>query len=483
MAADRVGVRAGVAFALAAAAVVVAAVQPEPALEPDPRPNVVLIVTDDQSPGSFPHDPPVMPRLQAMVEDPADRWISFPNAFLTTPLCCPSRASILTGRTDLRTGVRTNDDGHLLDPADTVAVWLHAAGYRTALVGKYLNGYPYAGAPLVPPGWDRWLAKRQGAQSTAYYDYMLLDQGFPLRSGRAPGDYLTDVLAEAAVDFIDGTPADRPFFLMVTPTAPHRPWTPAPRHAGAFAGMRTEEPPSVGEEDVSDKPAWVRALPPLAPERRAQLAGIRLRSYETLLAVDELVAGIVEALEERDLLERTVIFFLTDNGFAFGEHRWVGKTCPYEECIRTPFLIRYPGAAPREEPLLVSNLDLAPTIAELAGVVPASPVDGRSLVPVLEGARVERPTGLFLDYVGDDKVPGWSAVRTEAFAYVEYVTGERELYDLVGSLGPADPFQLENRVGDPAYATIVRELAAELARLREAAATPDPVPGAVGLPP
>lgn len=482
VAAERLEVRARVALALAALALIVVAAQPQPAVEPDPRPNVVLIVTDDQPPGSFPHEPPAMPKLQAMVEDPADHWIVFPNAFVSTPLCCPSRAAILTGRSDLRTGVRTNLDGDRFDDSDTLATWLHDAGYRTALIGKYLNGYPFAGVPLVPPGWDRWLAKRQGAQATAYYEHELLDAGFPRPAGRAPGDYLTDVLARAAVGFVREAPADRPFFLMVTPTAPHRPWTPAPRHAGALAGLRLAEPPSLGEEDVSDKPAWVRALPPLGAERRSQLAGIRVRSFETLRAVDDLVAAVVEALAERGLLERTVIVFLTDNGLSIGEHRWLGKTCPYEECIRTPFLVRYPGAWPREEPMLVSNLDLAPTIAELAGVQPASSVDGRSLVPLLEGLPAERPSGLFLDYVGDARVPGWSAVRTETFLYVEYVTGERELYDLGGALGAPDAFQLENRVEDPAYAAVVRQLAAELALLREDA-TPDPAPGAVGWQP
>lgn len=465
MAASRVGGltrRAAVALALSLGALAVAGVRPQPAPAADPRPNVVLIVTDDQSPDSFPHDPPVMPKLQAMVEDPADHWVSFTNAFLSTPLCCPSRASILTGRYDVHTGVRTNRDGHRLDPSSTVAAWLHDAGYRTALVGKYVNGYPFDGVPFVPVGWDRWLAKRQGAQSTAYYDHVLLDQRLPVGRGRAPEDYLTDVLTDAAVGFIRTTPADRPFFLMVTPTAPHRPWTPAPRHVGAFAGLRIAEPPSLGETDVSDKPAWVRALPEMAPGRRAQLTEIRRRSFETLRAVDDLVDEVVQVLADRGELDRTVLFFLTDNGFSFGEHRWVGKTCPYEECIRTPFLVRFPGAAAREDPHLVSNVDLAPTIADLAGVPLAVPVDGLSLLTVLEDRSAGLRDAVFLDYVGDAHVTGWSAVRTDGFVYVEYVTGERELYDLEGALGEPDPFQLDNRVDDPAYAHLAEELARAL---------------------
>ncbi|HZD18499.1 MAG TPA: sulfatase [Actinomycetota bacterium] len=454
--------RAVVALALAVAVLATAAPRSERPVRPDPRPSVVLILTDDQSLDSLPHVPPVMPKFQAMLEDPSDHWISFSSAFLSTPLCCPSRASILTGRYDVRTGVRTNHEGDRLDPGSTLATWLHDAGYRTALVGKYLNGYPFEGEPPVPPGWDRWLAKQQGAQTTAYYGHVLNDQGFSQRSGDAPGDYLTDVLAGAAVDFIRTAPAGRPFFLMVTPTAPHRPWTPAPRYAGAYEDLPIDQAPSVGEVDLSDKPSWVRALPEMSIDRREQLVDIRRRSFETLRAVDDLVAGVIDALKERGMLDRTVVLFLTDNGFSFGEHRWVGKTCPYEACVRTPFLVRFPGASPREEPHLVSNVDVAPTIAELGGVEPPS-VDGRSLVPLLAGSAVGWRDALFLDYVGDDHVPGWSGLRTRAgFLYVEYVTGERELYDLTGSLGPADPFELDNRIEDPAYSGIASELAAEL---------------------
>lgn len=454
-------------LALAVGTVAVATVQPAPVPVRDPRPNVVVILTDDQTPDSLPHDPPVMPKLQAMVEDPSDHWISFPNAFLSTPLCCPSRATILTGRHDLHTGVRTNFDGHRLDPSATIAARLHDAGYRTGLVGKYLNGYPFPGTPLVPPGWDRWFVKQQGAQSTAYYRHVLLDQGFPTSRGDAPADYLTDVLAAEAVDFIASATTERPFFLMIAPTAPHRPWTPAPRDAGAYSAMAIEQPPSTGEVDVSDKPAWVQALPELTPERRAQLADIRRRSFETLRAVDDLVAAVIDALADREALDRTVLFFLTDNGMSLGEHRWLGKTCPYEECIRTPFLVRFPGATARQDPHLVSNVDLAPTIADLAGVTPSLPVDGLSLVPLLEGAPEGWRTGVFLDYVGDDRIPGWSGVRTAEALYVEYVTGERELYDLTGALGRADPNQLDNRANDAVYAMLMVELASELKTLRE----------------
>ncbi len=455
--------------ALSLLVLALAASQPVPRVSPDRRPNIVLILTDDQSFDSLPHDPPVMPALQAMMQDPTDHWIQFPNAFINTPLCCPSRATILTGESSNHTGVQNNFEGAVLDDASTVATWLHDAGYETGLIGKYLNGYPFGFAPYVPPGWDRWLVRKQAAQGSLYYDYVLEDQGFPVVHGDEPADYSTDVYASAAVSFLRSAPADRPFFLEIAPSAPHRPWTPAPGDVGAYAGMPIFQPPSVGEPDVSDKPAWVRRLPEPDAARLAQLRSLHQRSFEALRAVDRLVARVVRVLRERGALDRTVIFFLTDNGFSFGEHRWVSKACPYEECVRTPFLVRFPGALSHVDDHLVSNVDLAPTFADLAGVAPGNRVDGRSLVPLLEGRSPPSwRTGVLLEYVGDRHIPAWWAIRTANFLYVEYATGERELYDLTGRLGPADPYELDNRADDPAYAPVLARLAARLAALRGA---------------
>jgi N-acetylglucosamine-6-sulfatase len=455
-----------VATALAVVVLAVAAFRPFPQVPPDLRPNIVIVVTDDQSFDSLPHEPPVMPRLQAMIEDPNDHWISFDNAFLNTPLCCPSRATILSGRFSRHTLVQTNGLANLLDDSSTVATWLHDSGYYTGLFGKYLNGYPFGYRPFVPPGWDRWLGRRQAGQSNLYYDYVLVNQGFPVYHGNASTDYSTEVYATAAKEFIRTAPADRPFFMEVTPSGPHRPWTPAPRDVGAYADMAIDAPPSVGEVDVSDKPAWVRGLPSMPADRLRQLEGIHERSFETLRSVDRLVGGVVDALRERGVLDRTVIFFLTDNGFSFGAHRWAGKGCPYDECVHTPFFVRVPGAVPHVDDHVISNVDLASTLAELAGTEPASPVDGRSLVPLLEGSQVtDWRDGAFLEYVGDRHIPPWRAIRTKDFAYVEYATGEREFYDLSGALGRADPGELDNRASRPRYARIEADLAARLARL------------------
>jgi arylsulfatase A-like enzyme len=452
---------------LALIALLIAAFVPSSPPRTDRRPNIVLILTDDQSPDSLPHEPPVMPQLQSMIRDPADHWVTFPNAFVNTPLCCPSRASILTGRYSHHTGVRTNYDGELLDESSTIATWLHSAGYHTGLIGKYVNGYPFGPSSYVPAGWDRWQVKRQGDQSTAYYRYVLIDQGFPEYRGDGPGNYSTDVFAAAAASFIRSAPPGRPFFLEVAPTAPHRPWTEAPRDAGALTGFPIADPPSLGEEDVSDKPTWVQGLPAPDAERRAELRAIHLRSFETLLSVDDLVAEVIGALQVRGALANSVVVFMTDNGFSFGEHRWVGKTCAYDECIRTPFLVRFPDASSHVDRSLVSNVDLAPTFAQLAGIDPPSPVDGMSLIPLLQGRpSTSWRTALLTEYVGNEIVPPWWAVRTEDFAYAELATGETELYDLAGVIGSADPFELENRADDPAYAAVRARLSARLAALR-----------------
>lgn len=452
--------RAGVGAATAALALMIAAASlPEALRRADsPRLNVVVIVTDDQPASSIPAPVPVMPFLQRAALDPSGHWVVFTRAFANTPLCCPSRATMLTGRYAHHTGVLTNADGARLDETRTLATWLDDAGYETALVGKYLNGYPFRRGPYVPPGWDRWWGKRQGTAASIYHDFTLIEDGTAV--GYGPRAYSTDAFAAEAVAFLREVPLDRPFLLWFAPTAPHPPAEPAPRHAGRFAGLAVPESPAVGEPDVSDKPAWVRALPPLDAERREDLREAWRRTAETLLAVDEAVRAIVETLRERGELEETVIVFTSDNGLAFGEHRWDRKSCPYEACTRVPLLVRVPGVAHRVVPAPVSLVDLAPTLLDLAGVRAPAPLDGASLAPLLGGAG-RGPGPVYLEFAGDDRVPAWRAVRTRRWLYVELATGERELYDL-----RRDPAELENLATDPARAAIVATMADELARVR-----------------
>ena len=452
--------RRGVSLGLAIAALVWAVlVLPDVRAREGARPNVIVIVTDDQSADSIPSARPVMRYLQESALDPNDHWIVFDHFYVNTPLCCPSRATMLTGRLSRDTGVVDNDHGGLLDEEDTIAAWLHDAGYHTGLVGKYLNGYPFGRPPFVPRGWDRWSAKLQGPVTNLYYDYTLIEQGLPVPYGHAEEDYATDVFAAGAVEFIRDAPPGRPFFLWFAPTAPHPPWVAAPRHAGTYSDLPVPMPPSTGEADVSDKPSWIRALPRADAASLAEFQATRRRSYETLRAVDDAVRAVIEELRARGELRRTVIVYTSDNGLAFGEHRWTKKTCPYDECLRVPFLIRMPGVGHRVETAFVSTVDLAPTIAELAGVTPPRPVAGTSIVRLLRTGRNDGRAGkVYAEWIGEGlRVPGWRALRTPRFAYVELTTGERELYPVRD-----DPFELVNVVDEPRFAAVVERLAAAL---------------------
>ncbi len=432
----------------------------------DERPNIVVILTDDQSFDTLPSDPPAFPWLQSQIRDRGGNWLWFPEAFIQTPICCPSRATILSGRFSRHTHVRTNDDGALFDETQTIATWLHDAGYFTGLIGKYLNRYPFGRGPYIPPGWDRWVVKRNTAAITTYSNFGFVDQGVAMQTSDAAATYATDLFADHAVDFLRTAPDDRPFFLYFATSAPHPPWTPPPRHAGAFADVSLPTSPNMEERNVGDKPTWVRKLRPLAAVDRERYLEERRHEAETLLAVDDAVERIVDQLAAEGDLERTVIFFMTDNGFSFGQHRIRGKRCPYEECIKTPFAARVPGVRARDVPGLISNVDLAPTIADLAGIRPGQPVDGRSFAPVLLGERWRSPAGVFIEWAGDRDVPPWQGVRTSDFAYIESEDGTVELYDLTGMLGPADPFELRSRSGDARYRATVRRLAALLRAFR-----------------
>jgi arylsulfatase A-like enzyme len=228
--------------------------------------------------------------------------------------------------------------------------------------------------------------------------------------------------------------------------------------------MSNPTPPSVDDPDVSDAPAWVRDRPMPDQEQVDAWREDRRRAYEALRGVDDAVGKVVDTLRRLDELDDTVIVFMTDNGFAFGEHRWFAKSCPYDECIRTPFFVRYPGATAHVDDHLVSNVDVAPTLAQLAGVRPGSAVDGRSLLPLLDGAPTSTwRAGVLCGFEGDADVPAWWELRTRRYAYVEYATGEHELYDL-----RSDPWELSNLARSRRTSALRARLSATLASLRAA---------------
>jgi arylsulfatase A-like enzyme len=432
------------------------------------RPNIVFILTDDQTWNSL--------RAMPFVEDKLVRHgVQFTKAFVVNSLCCPSRASILTGQYSHSTGVYTNKPPTGGFPAfhphegSTIATWLHRVGYRTGLVGKYLNYYGKAGrSGYVPPGWDRWVAFAEN--NGLYYDYHLSMDGQIRHYGASPADYSTDVLWRYAVNFIRHT-TRRPFFLYFAPFAPHGPSTPAPRDAGRFSRLAPYRPPNFNERDVSDKPRWVRALPRLSSSRIARIDKARRKAYASLLAVDHAVAGILGALRDTGRLHNTMIVFTSDNGFAFGEHRWFYKMSPYEESIRVPLVIRYDPLTwgGRKDRHLALNIDVAPTFAALAGAQPSTPVDGRSLLPILRRrGQLWRHQFLIehkVTQLDQPYVPAYCAVRSAKYLYsvYKYETEPRynsELYDLVG-----DPYELVNRVKSPRYASVVAAMKARLKAL------------------
>jgi N-acetylglucosamine-6-sulfatase len=435
---------------------------------PESAPSIVVILTDDQRWDTL----GVMPTVQREI---TERGVTFENAFVVNPLCCPSRASFLTGRYSHSTGVYLNTGPRGLaafDPDSTLATWLDEAGYETAYVGKYLNSYART---EPPPGWDRWVAftgsLKRGVPPN-YFGYELAVDGERESYGFGPEDYSTDVLGERAAEFV--READGALFLVFAPYAPHAGPTEEEnlitaaglplRHADAFAELAPWRPESFDEEDVSDKPPWISRRPRILATERNAIHELRRTQLASLLAVDEAVAGIVAALRDTGRLSNTLIVFTSDNGQSWGEHRWRGKGLPYEESIRVPLAVRYDPLVRerRSERRLALNIDLAPTIAELAGVE-AALHDGESLVPLLTGRSVPWRRDFLVEHMGappTPAVPSYCAVRSEDRIYVAYGDGAEELYDLA-----VDPLQLENRADDPTAAGDLRRMRARLREL------------------
>jgi N-acetylglucosamine-6-sulfatase len=396
-------------------------------------PDIVLIVTDDQRWDTLWAMPTVSERL-------AVPGVTFSEAFVVNPLCCPSRASILTGNYSHTHLVYRQDPpfGRFdwFDDSSTLATWLDEAGYRTGLFGKYIDGGQHAAVTgYVPPGWDRWVAFVHAEM----FDYGLTFDGTVRRFGTAPEDHSTEVLADEAVAFV--RESEGPLFLVYAPAVPHAPAIPSPGDEDALAELAPARPASFDEPDVSDKPAWVRDLPRLTADDRAAIDAFRRQQYGSLLGVDRAVGEILHALRASGRLENALIVFTSDNGILHGEHRWTKKEAPYEEAIRVPLVLRWDAAGwkPRTESALALNIDLAPTIADAAGVATPS-TDGESLLPLLEGRSSTWRRDFLIEHLeGTNPVTTYCAVRSARWKYVRYATGEEELYDL-----DADPLELEN---------------------------------------
>jgi arylsulfatase A-like enzyme len=431
-------------------------------------PNILVIESDDQTVEEM----RVMDHVSSLI---GAQGATFANSFVNYSLCCPSRATFLTGQYEHNHRVASNqwpDGGFLrfesLHAYNNLAVWLHKAGYYTALIGKYLNAYK--NDPPVPPGWSEWHAAPEGY---GVYNYVLNNNGTLVQYGSDPADFKQDVLTRKAVNLVDRrAPISKPFFLWLTYTAPH--WSPpdpnpnppfncrhaakpAPRDAHAFDDEPLPRPPNFNEADVSDKPGKIRDLPRLS---QSQIADIQ-RGYrcelESLLSVDVGVKQVVDALEENGILDHTLVIYTSDNGYFHGEHRIPkDKQRIYEESIRVPLQMRGPGIPAGEtvaDPVI--NADLAPTIVDAANATARLTMDGTSLIPVAEDPGLERGRELLIEE------PTFEAIRTPRYMYAEHSGGAKELYDLA-----KDPFELQSRHDTPGYTSVKADLASRLDALK-----------------
>jgi N-acetylglucosamine-6-sulfatase len=514
------------------------AVEPEEApLDPNPDPpSFVVVQTDDQTldglyatftafPGAAVTR--AMPNTLDLI---AKKGMAFNRYYVPYPLCCPSRVSLLTGRYAHNTGVKGNvqpNGGYYgfsfrAAASHNLATWLQGAGYRTIHIGKFLNGYgdePYDDGTHVPPGWDAWHTMLKADTNHYFYGYTMNENGAlsptygesgswetreygqrdPIGCPFEPIEerpclYATDIFSWMAREEMLGTPPEQPFYMQVDYTAPHgdfrRPAGPEPalRHYDWFKGAKLPHDRSEGldEGNVTDKPRFIRDAEHLTPLDKRTYKVYYEKQLESLRAIDDGVKEIVDTLGQLHRLRNTYILFVSDNGFFFGEHRLIGgKFLAYEPATHLPFLIRGPGvkqdAATGE---LAANIDIAPTILDIAGVEPDKSVDGRSLVPFLRDPdlRSRRPI-LFESFVETSDVNAQGAITSGAHAsatahasllappkdyegirlgpykYIAWPTGEKELYDI-----NKDPNELNNIAKVPNFYPIRNFLHRQLRR-------------------
>lgn len=432
--------------------------------------NVVLLMLDDMRYDQV----AVMPEVAARTDA-----LRFSYAYFGTPLCSPMRAGLLSGGfPPAETGVRTNDPPtggvSAFRDTDTLPVRLQAAGYSTGLVGKYLNGYASLGA-YVPPGWTAWAAWL-GGDDWSRYRLVEGSSGATASEGvRVDHDtYITDLQGEWAERFI-GAHRDTPFFLDIAFVAPHDPHVPAAEDVGAYADY-VYRGGAYEEADVTDKPAWIQALPLLTFEEQAAADTADRERQETLLAVDRAITRIGAALDTYGVADRTVVFLVSDNGELWGEHRVFDKGVAYQEAVHAPVLVWGPGVHPGESPELVDPvLDVGATIQSIAGLTPHT--EGVDLTPVLcGGAGAGRDHVLVQDWSREEE--SWSGLVTPRYTYVEWASGERELYDR-----DADPSEVSSLHADPAAAPLLATFGAMVAAERGLGGGSGSLPaGVVGRP-
>ena len=495
--------------------------------------NVVFILTDDMTSAELAG----MPNVQSLI---GAQGTTFNEAYVSFPLCCPSRATMLSGQYMHNHGVHGNfpPNGSWFKfrshESNDLPVWLQQDGYYNVHIGKYMNGYSLVDGTLpVPEGWSEWYGKV--SEDALYFDYNIVEKTGPLATpritfyGDQPTDYQTDVFGDRAVDFIrDSAVSRQPFWLNLWFNSPHGPFDPAPRDLFSLAGAPLPKLPAFNEKDIRDKPKWLqRQLKRRLTRRQIKVIdNERRRQQEQLISVDESVGELIQALKDRDILDDTYVIFASDNGFFRGEHRISsGKYLPYDPASRVPLLIRGPGiphGGVSNE--LVWNGDIAQTIDEIASGSINQAVDGRSLLPYAENPalRSTRPILLEADSgpggtTGESAqasaarvraarvhvagrpgvknleqepdaiksaanniatAPAYRSIRTDRYEYTIYSNGQSELYDM-----KRDPAQLRSVVNDPRYRFVRKFLFDHLSLLTTCVGAscradigPDPLP-------
>lgn len=415
------------------------------------HPNIVFILTDDLSMNLV----QFMPHVFEMQK----HGVTFANYFVTDSLCCPSRSSIFTGNFPHNTGIFKNqgeDGGYLAfvgfgRDRDTFATSLWSAGYRTAMMGKYLNGYEPA-RHAAAPGWTSWDVAGNGYPE---FHYSLNQNGQVMAYGMKPSDYLTDVLSELGSQFIKQSKG-QPFVIEIATFAPHAPYTPAPRDANAFPGLKVPQTPAYDAAPDPAGPRWLRRQPPLTPMDKANIDDAFRKRAQSVLAVDMMIGALQQAVAAIGQENNTYFVFSSDNGYHMGDYRLMpGKMTAFDTDIHVPLIITGPGVpAGLKLADIVENVDLNPTFAELSGIRSRSNADGHSLATLLHGQKSgDWRTAALIEHHGprhepeDPDAPGlrsgnpptYEAMRTATALYVEYSDGDREYHDLV-----ADPFELRN---------------------------------------
>jgi len=442
-----------------------------------PRPNILVIFSDDHAShalscyGSKINTTPNLDRIAA-------GGMRFTNAFVTNSICTPSRATLMTGKYSHMNGVPVFNRFDGSQP--TAAKYLQGAGYHTGMIGKWHLGSD-------PTGFDYWsILPGQGR----YFDPQFIEMGV----AKTVKGYVSDIIADQTIDFLEKRPRDKPFLLFSNPKAPHRPWEPDEKHAKMYADNDIPEPPTFNDDyagrssaateatmriDRDLKPSDTKGEPP------AKLAGSALKKWKyqryikdylrCVASMDDNVGRVLDYLEKNGLAENTVVIYASDNGFYLGDHGWFDKRFMYEHSLRVPLLIKAPGLAKPGSVAdrMVLNTDFAPTIMDLAGLPVPADMQGRSLAPLLRGEPpADWRTAMYYRYYHypqDHRVQPHYGVRTESAKLIYFNKIDAwEFYDLL-----KDPDELNNAYNEPAYAQKIDEMKKELARVKKEAKDDD----------